>query len=321
MSGENTHMPDAIEKKEIDLEDLQQDKEKQKGRLAKYSGIIALAVIILVFVILAVSGISIGQWFADLAMGYYNSLGEWGIYLGIFVLCLIGNATVIFPVPYTVVIIVLSAIVGPFQPWYFPLVIGIFAGAGASVGETTAWFVGRGAREWARFKESEKVARMKRWVDKGLAPLMIFIFSATPLADDPFLMVLGFVGYALPRALMWCFLGKWTMCFVVSGLTIWAADTSWGRWLINLFGIDIVSARTGQVPENTNPVTETIVWSLTIGLIIALIYVDWDKVIAKIGKKKPTFYPPPETSTTEVTVQKNVATESQVPKDPKNPTS
>ncbi len=317
MSEETAHKADAVEKKEIDLEDLQNEKEKEKSKLAKYSGLIALLLIIVVFIVFASSGINIGQWFADTMISMSGGLG---IYLAIFLLCLIGNATVIFPVPYTVVIIIISAIVGSSEPWYFPLVIGIFAGAGSSVGETTAWFVGRGAREWARFKDSEKVKKMKRWVDKGLAPIMIFLFAATPLADDPFLMVLGFMGYALWRAIMWCFLGKWLMCFIVSGLTIWAAETDWGRSLIKLFGIDIVSARTGTVPTDTDLVSSTIVWIVTFGVIIALVYVDWDKVVAKLSKKKVTFYPPVEPQP-EVTVHKDVVPQSPVPKDPKNPTT
>ncbi len=329
MTVENERVPEAVEKKEVDLEDLLPDKkkdtEKKKGRMAKYGGLIALSLIVVVFVLLALANINLGQWFADVALGYYNSFGEMGIYLGIFILTLVGNATVIFPVPYTVVIIVISAVLSPVAPWYFPLVVGLYAGAGASVGETSAWFVGRGAREWAKFKESEKVARMKRWVDKGLAPLMIFIFAVTPLADDPFLMVLGFIGYALWRAIMWCFLGKWLMCFIVSGLTMWASTMAWGKWLIKLFGIDIdalrVSIETGHpvVPAGTETlVTSTIVWILTFAVVISLIYVDWDKVFAKLKswntKKKPELYPP-ATPNPEVTVQNEKATEVKSTKD------
>ncbi len=322
-----------MEKKEIDLEDLDKGKEKQKGRLAKYSGVIALVFIIVFFIILALSGINIGSGFAKLAWDYYATFGEWGIYLGVFVLCLIGNATVIFPVPYTVVIIIISAVLGIHQPWYFPLVIGLFAGAGASVGETTAWFVGRGAREWARFKESEKVKRMKKWVDNGRAPLMIFIFALTPLADDPFLMVLGFVGYALWRAILWCVIGKWAMCFIISGLSIWASGTSWGLALIKLFGIDLEAFQAtyveGTVPElppptNEEVISSTIVWILTFVVVIGLIYVDWGKLGEKLsswGKKRKGAFYPPVTPDPDVTVQKDAATESQVPKDPKNPTT
>ncbi len=316
--------PDAVEKKAIDLDDLnkskKQDKGKKQGRLAKFGGLFALVIIIIIFVLLAMANINIGQWFADVTIWYYDTAGEWGIYFAVFLLTLIGNATVIFPVPFTVVIIVISAILGPSQPWYFPFVIGVFAGTGATFGETSAWLVGRGAREWARFKESEKVNRMKRWVEKGFAPLMIFIFAATPLADDPFLMVLGFMGYALWRALMWCFVGKWLMCFIVSGLTIWAADTTWGQDLIKLFGIDIQAARLRQVPAESNLVTSTITWIITFSIVIALIYVDWDKVGARFNawntkRTGPTTFYPPAIPDPEVTVRNDGATEIKPTKD------
>ncbi len=253
---------------------------KDKSFIQRFGGIIFIAFLIVFFIVMAVSGINFGQWLANTAVWFYDEYGEWGIYLGIFVISMFGNFTVIFPVPYTIALIVISIVV----PGVNPFILAFYGALGASIGEVTAYLIGRGSQEL--LENSERMARMKEYVDRGWAPALIFIFAATPLPDDAFLIVLGLVQYSIVSTLIWCFLGKYVMCFVSSAVPIWLADTPLGQFMLSLFGVDIESARTGIIPASTimDVFRSTTIWIVTITAVFMLVYVDWDKVFSKFKK-------------------------------------
>jgi len=249
--------------------------------LKKYGGIIFIANILILFIILALLNINFGQWFASTVRWFYNEFGDIGIYLGIFFISIFGNFTIIFPVPYVVALIVISAV----NPGVNPILIGVVAGLGASMGEVSAWLIGRSSKEF--IGDSKSMNRMKGYVQKGWAPVLIFIFAATPLPDDAFLIVLGLAQYSIVKTLIYCFAGKFTLCFLCSALPIWLADTPLGVFLFGLFGIDIEAARTGIIPPST-PVEilqSSLVWAASIIILFSLVYIDWNKVIQKIKVK------------------------------------
>jgi hypothetical protein len=66
--------------------------------------------------------------------------GEIGLYFAVFLVSIAGNLTVILPVPYVIFLWFLML----FRPWTNALIIGLCAGVGAAVGETSAWLIGRG---------------------------------------------------------------------------------------------------------------------------------------------------------------------------------
>lgn len=267
---------------------------KQKSKvgnfLAKWGGLTFFLLMIAVIVILAVSRISFGQWLADLVITFYHRFGSWGIYLGVALISVFGNFTVIFPVPYSVALIV----IGAFVPGVNPILIGLAAGFGAGLGEVSAWLIGRGGQE---FIKSEKTERMKKYIEKGWAPILIFIFAATPLPDDAFLVVLGYTGYSVLKTLFWCFLGKVVLCTFTTAIPIWIQNYSpdFAATLYRLFGINYEDAINGIVSE-TPPTWQDILISTSvwIGIIILtfiLISIDWDKVIRQV-KEKHQSHPP-----------------------------
>ena len=79
----------------------------KKSFLRKYGGIIFITLIITLFLSLAFVNINFGQWLANTVMWFYRKFGEIGIYLGVFTISIFGNFTIIFPVPYTIALIVL----------------------------------------------------------------------------------------------------------------------------------------------------------------------------------------------------------------------
>jgi len=258
--------------------------QKIKETIKPYLGLILIVSIILIFIIIGLMGFNFGQWLANLVFGFYDLSGEFGIYLGVFLISIFGNFTIIFPVPYVIALIVISAVIG--FPGVNPILMGIVGGLGASIGETTAWLIGKGSQN--ALKDSEKMNRMKTYVDKGWAPILIFIFAATPLPDDAFLIVLGLASYSILKTLIYCFIGKFVLCFLCSALPIWLADTQLGDFLFGLFGINLEAAELGVIPQSTpiEIITSTITWSLTILIVFLLVYIDWGKLLNKIMRNE-----------------------------------
>lgn len=258
------------------------EKEKRKSFLIKWGGLIFIIAVIALFIFLAVSNINFGQWIANSAMWFYDKFGWWGIYIGIFTISIFGNFTVLFPVPYTIAIIVISAVV----PGVNPIILGIVAGAGAGIGEVSAWIIGRGSQEM--LGDMKSINRMKAWVDKGWAPIIIFIFAATPLPDDAFMIVLGFCSYSILKTLFYCFLGKVVLCGFSSALPIWLKNASFAPQIFKLFGISLQDAQAGKIAPSTphEMITSTIMWILVIVILFLFVYIDWGKLIGKLRKNK-----------------------------------
>jgi membrane protein YqaA with SNARE-associated domain len=257
--------------------------EKIKEILRSYMGIMAIGAIILFFFVLTLCGINFGQLLADLIIWFYESFGDFGIYVGVFLISIFGNFTIFFPVPYVVALIVISAIIG--FPGVNPIILGLAGGFGATIGEIISWLIGKGSQ--GMVKDSERITRMKGYVEKGWAPILIFIFAATPLPDDAFLIVLGMVGYNLLITIFYCFLGKFVLCFLCSALPIWFVGTPIGDFLFALFGINLEAAKTGVVPATSalEVVTSSIIWAATLIFFFLLMYVDWNKLINRILRR------------------------------------
>ncbi|MFX1312699.1 MAG: VTT domain-containing protein [Promethearchaeota archaeon] len=255
--------------------------ETHKNFIRKYGGLIFIITILIVFVILAIFNFNFGQWLADSIMWFYRNYGDIGIYIGVFVISIFGNFTIIFPVPYVIALIVISAIISTVNP----IMLGLFGALGASIGEVSAWLIGRGSQKI--IGDSENIERMKKYIDLGWAPLIIFIFAATPLPDDAFLIVLGIAKYSIIKTLIFTFIGKFVLCFLCSALPIWFADTTFGNFLFNLFGINLEAARTGIIPPSTpiDILWSSLVWSATIIIMFLLVYVDWGSILMRLKKR------------------------------------
>ena len=113
-------------------------------------------------------------------------------YVGIFLICLVTNSTVILPLPGILVLL-------PMTVTYNPVLVGLVGATGGILGEITAYMAGYGGQGIARrdriYDRVEK--GMKRW---GI--WIIFVFAAAPFL--PF-DVAGIVAGAL-RFPLWKFL-------------------------------------------------------------------------------------------------------------------
>lgn len=143
--------------------------------------------------IFAMIGISIGLLFVDFAR-----LGSWG-YFGVFVLSMLGNATVIIPAPAFMTALAAGRTL---NPW----IVGVLSGVGAGIGETTGYLVGRAGR--AAIGNNERFARITQHI-KRWDLLAVFVFAAIP---NPLMDVAGIAAGSLKmpywKYLLACCAGK-----------------------------------------------------------------------------------------------------------------
>jgi membrane protein YqaA with SNARE-associated domain len=120
-------------------------------------------------------------------------------YLGMFVVSLVSNATVILPVPGVLIFLPLISL-------YNPVLLGLAGAAGGIIGEITGYMAGYGGRGVATGKKMFHRAEtwMKRW-----GGWTIFIFAAAPfLPFDVAGMVAGALRYPLWKFLLIGWAGK-----------------------------------------------------------------------------------------------------------------
>lgn len=109
-------------------------------------------------------------------------------YLGVFLISLVSSATIIVPVPGMIIVAAMGAVL---NPW----LIGIISGIGATLGETTGYFLGYGGRAVVRHNQTYEV--MVGWIRRwGGWTLFVLALLPNPLFDVAG-MVAGVLKYPL----------------------------------------------------------------------------------------------------------------------------
>ena len=150
--------------------------------------------------LLSAAVMSIWNWMAGLVQSYG--------YVGAFIISIFGNFTIFFPVPFTITIYAFGATLNP-------ILLGIVCGLGSTIGEFSAYLVGRGGREMIGERYGRRLEGAKILVQRYGMPV-IFLFAALPLPDDLILIPLGMLKYSLRKAMVAAFLGKVLMCITVA---------------------------------------------------------------------------------------------------------
>jgi len=120
-------------------------------------------------------------------------------YLGVFLVSIIFNATVILPVGNVLILSVLGATLPS------ATVVGLVGGAGAAIGEITGYVAGYSGR--GLLGKGEMYGRVEGWVKKWGA-LAIFLLSLFPLVFDLAGIAAGAVRFRFWKFLLWCWLGR-----------------------------------------------------------------------------------------------------------------
>jgi membrane protein YqaA with SNARE-associated domain len=134
---------------------------------------------------------------------YRERLAEFSSYgyLGLFVISVVGNATVLLPVPSLAATFLSGGVLSP-------LLVGIVSGAGMAIGELSGYLAGYGGGAIIETKDRARYYRLEGWMRRN-GSLTIFVLSAIP---NPIFDLAGVAAGALRfpvwRFLLVCFLGK-----------------------------------------------------------------------------------------------------------------
>ncbi len=245
---------------------------------ARIGSLIFIFLFIVIIIILAIFGTNLGDILSRIIDWFEDKIGLMGIFIGVFIISIFGNFTVIFPVPYTFALVAIAT--RDYVKFYHIIIMGLFAGAGAAIGETSAWLFGKASKQVIEEGMEKQVNQAKKWIEKGLAPLIIFIFAATPLPDDAVLIFIGLLGYSLWKTLIWCFLGKIILTTFTGLFTKLFVETSFGEKLLWLFGL---SSENGEISVPDPKIWQSaLVWFISIILIGIILFIDWSEIWNKI---------------------------------------
>lgn len=143
-------------------------------------------------------------------------------YLGIFVITLVGNATVILPVPGLVAVFAGGTAL---NPW----LVGLVAGLAQPIGELTGYLAGYGGAGVVENRETYR--RLRGWMQRH-GFLTILVLAAIP---NPVFDAAGIIAGALQmpvwKFLLACFLGKTAKSLAIAWLGAQSVD--WLAPLLN----------------------------------------------------------------------------------------
>ena len=182
-------------------------------------------------------------------------------YLGVFIISFIGSMSVVFPIPYTIVILFLGTMLDPFF-------IAISGGLGSALGEFFGYLLGYYGRTAVSEERRKKMDYMVKLFD-SYGPVAIFLFALTPLPDDLLFIPLGVMHYPFWKAFVPALLGKTLMTFILAYS---------GQQSIEL--IKTIFVGSGWIGTIITVV-------LLVLIIVAMIKIDWEKLFEKhVADKK-----------------------------------
>jgi len=191
---------------------------------------------------------------------FLQQLSQLG-YVGIFAMSFIGASSIIFPIPYTIVIFVIAS-------KYDPVLLALAGGAGAALGEFTGYLLGFYGRKILSEERRRKMESLVKLFGR-YGPLAIFIFALTPLPDDLLFIPLGILRYKFVKALVPALLGKILMIYILA---------YFGR-----IGANVILIIFGE----GNMWVGMIITAVLLAIILVMLFrIDWEKMFQKYVDKR-----------------------------------
>jgi membrane protein YqaA with SNARE-associated domain len=130
-------------------------------------------------------------------------------YVGVFFISLLGNATVILPVPSLAVVFAGGGVLNP-------LIVGLVAGLGEPLGELTGYMAGYGGS--AVVEDRERFKRVQEWMTRrGFLTILVLAAIPNPLFDLAGISS-GMLHYPVTRFLLACWIGKTAKALAIAYL-------------------------------------------------------------------------------------------------------
>lgn len=176
--------------------------EQPEGKSKYFFTLITLPPLIAVMVVLFIYR----EWMVE--------LGNWG-YLGAFLIGLIGNATVVLPMPSLVLLFALGAT-------FNPALIGLAGATGGTIGELSGYLLGYSGTAFIR--NTRLYLRAEGWMKK-LGSVAIFLFALVPfLHFDLAGIAAGVLRFPVWKFLLACWLGKTILYIGLAYASQWGWD-------------------------------------------------------------------------------------------------
>ena len=145
--------------------------------------------------------ITVGIYIFRDSFRHLASLG----YIGIFLLSILANATIILPAPGVAFVFGMGAVFNPFF-------VALAAGAGAAIGELSGYLAGYSGQ--AIIQRSRYEQQLEGWMkNNGGWTILIFAFIPNPLFDIAG-MIAGMLKMPLWKFLLFCWIGKTLKMFL-----------------------------------------------------------------------------------------------------------
>ncbi|MHA1985238.1 MAG: VTT domain-containing protein [Promethearchaeota archaeon] len=215
----------------------------------------------------------------------------WALLISL-VICLLGSASIGFPIPFPFVLFSLSNSIflrydnlgltvsqilrsGTF--WGEILGIAVIGGLGSALGELTGYAVGYGTKKIAEERNSDLLNNMDGFgkiilENEKRTPLYIFLFALTPLPDDILFLPLGMMKYSFWKCIIPGWLGK---NFTTLFYCCWPIFIALG-----------FTSQEIQFNSVSSIITEAILLLVTITVMFFIMAFDWEKFLEKRKQKK-----------------------------------
>jgi hypothetical protein len=215
-----------------------------------------------------------------------------------FLICLLGNASVGFPVPYPFILfsfsnsiylrfatqgLLFGDIIINGQFWLEIIMIAILGGLGSAIGEFVSFYIGKGISTAAK-KIGETTHSTSLENVKGFGKIIlehpktmyfyIFLAAALPIPDDPLWIALGMSErkVKISSCLLWGWLGKnlTTIFYVILPILLFIG--------LNFTGIEF--------NDISSVITEAIMLLATLSMMLFILSFNWDKYFENRNKSK-----------------------------------
>lgn len=165
-------------------------------------------------------GLVVALAITGLIFAYRDRLAQFSSYgyLGLLIISIVGNATVLLPVPSLAATFIAGGVLDP------PLV-GLVSGMGMAIGELSGYLAGYGGSAIVEARDQERYQRLEAWMRRR-GMLTVFVLSSIPNpVFDLAGIAAGMLHFPLWRFLLACFLGKalkgWLFAFAGSRSLVW----------------------------------------------------------------------------------------------------
>ena len=164
---------------------------------------------------------------AIMLKGWILQLGSWG-YLGAFLINAVSNATIFFPAPGAVIIMIMAQD-------YNPFILGSVAGLGGAIGSTTSYLLGRLGTSGL---QKGRIYGVARWSMERFGGVILFVFSLVPfLPMDGAGLLAGATRYPLLR--FYLYVGIASMIKMIAIIYVAATSLNGIQQWLRIWGLDV----------------------------------------------------------------------------------